>query len=328
MSSGGPSEALGRWWRRRTLHTRLALLVTGAVAVAVVTLAGLAWATVGEIMARQSDSQLSSDANAIAAQPDEWRAAADGVSQDTDGPHGGGRDGHRQPRDLGQRWQILDSAATVVSGSTRDLPGTTGARRVALGQRSRMQESINIGPSTYEMLTVPATGGGAVQVAINRNPDDHTLATFGMLLAAGCIAGIGGAALLGRAVARRGLVPVQQLTSEVEDVAVTMDLGKPITISGDDEIARLGRSVNTMLAAIDTSRRAQRTLVEDAGHELRTPLTSLRTNIELLLSIENQPELAHRLPPDERAKLLHDLDTQVAELGTLTAELVELARED
>jgi two-component system sensor histidine kinase MprB len=83
-----------------------------------------------------------------------------------------------------------------------------------------------------------------------------------------------------------------------------------------------------MLAAIDTARRAQRTLVEDAGHELRTPLTSIRTNIELLLAVERQPELAHRLPPAERAKLLSDLDAQVRELATLTTELVELSREE
>ncbi len=50
-----------------------------------------------------------------------------------------------------------------------------------------------------------------------------------------------------------------------------MDLTHPVPISGEDEIARLARSVNTMLAAIDTARRAQRTLVEDASHELRTP---------------------------------------------------------
>ena len=107
-----------------------------------------------------------------------------------------------------------------------------------------------------------------------------------------------------------------------------MDLDRPVPVEGADEIARLGRSVNTMLAAIDSSRRAQRTLVEDAGHELRTPLTSIRTNIELLLEVDRHPERAHLLPPEDRAKLLHDLDAQAAELATLTTELVELSREE
>jgi two-component system sensor histidine kinase MprB len=190
------------------------------------------------------------------------------------------------------------------------------------------QEEVTLDGESYLMLTLPTRSGGAVQVAVNQEPANRTLTIFGLLLAIACVAGIGGAALLGRAVARAGLRPVERLTGAVEDVAVTMDLGRPIPVHGDDEIARLGRSVNTMLAAIDTARRAQRALVEDAGHELRTPLTSIRTNIELLLAVERQPELAHRLPPEDRAKLLRDLEAQVAELATLTTELVELAREE
>src|SRR4051812_49942506 len=116
-------------------------------------------------MARQSDSQLSSDANAIAAQPDEWRAAADGVSQDTDGPHGGGRDGHRQPRDLGQRWQILDAAATVVSGSTGDLPVTAGAPPGAprAPKPGAGGGSTRPGPPHERTLPPPRRGPGPVR---------------------------------------------------------------------------------------------------------------------------------------------------------------------
>jgi two-component system sensor histidine kinase MprB len=191
-----------------------------------------------------------------------------------------------------------------------------------------VQQEVSIGPGDYLMLTMPIAGGGAVQVAVDRYPDDRVLATFAILLAVGCAAGIGGAALLGRTVSRAGLAPVDRLTEAVEDVSVTMDLTRPIDVDGDDEIARLGRSVNAMLSAIDTSRRAQRALVEDAGHELRTPLTSIRTNVELLLSIERRPELAHRLSPEDRANLLEDLDAQVRELATLTTELVELSREE
>lgn len=313
-----------RWWRRRTLHARLSLLVAGAVAVAVVTLGALGWAAVYGILHRQIQSELNADASTIAAQPDQWRTAASPPLPDA----GDGNKGGHHRHDLGTRWQILDAGGAVVSDSASALPVTAAARQVAAGNLRPAQEEVSIGGDTYWMLTVPATGGGAVQVAIDQTPVTRTLTTIGLFLAAGCVVGVAGAGLLGRAVARAGLIPVQRLTDAVENVAVTMDLGRPITVTGVDEIARLGRSVNTMLAAIDASRRAQRTLVEDASHEMRTPLTSIRTNIELLLEVERQPELAHRLPPEDRAKLLRDLDAQVNELATLTTELVELSREE
>jgi len=318
------TSVVRRWWRRRTLHDRLALLVSGAVAAAVLTLAGAAWVVVAEIQHHRMQSELNADAAAIAAAPEQWLAAS-GPLPDVQNKRG---DGHRGPRQLGPRWQILDAGGTVISESTTALPVTDNAREVATGRHRAAEEEIDIGDDSYLMLTMPVTGGGAVQVAIDQDPDNQTLTVFGLLLAMGCALGIGGAALLGRTVARTGLVPVQRLTEAVEAVAVTMDLSRPIAVSGVDEIARLGTSVNTMLAAIDTSRRAQRTLVEDAGHELRTPLTSLRTNIELLIEVERHPELAHRLPPEDRAKLLADLESQVGELATLTTELVELAREE
>jgi two-component system, OmpR family, sensor histidine kinase MprB len=313
------------WWRRQTLRSRLALLVTAAVGVAVVAVAALAFAAVAEIQHHQQESQLRTDANAIAAQPDRWLSAGHGQP----GPDTPGHDeDDLRPHDLGPSWQILDPNGTVISQSTSSLPVTDSARQVAIGRHHPVRETVTIADDTYQMLTVPAAGGGAVQVAVNQDPATRTLAVFGILLAAGCLLGIGGAFLLGRTVARAGLLPVQHLTDAVEQVAVTTDLNHPIPVHGVDEIARLGRSVNTMLAAIDAARQAQRTLVEDAGHELRTPLTSIRTNIELLLAVERHPDLAYRLPPEERTQLLRDLETQVAELATLTTELVELSREE
>ena len=112
------------------------------------------------------------------------------------------------------------------------------------------------------------------------------------------VAGIGVLAAAGAAglrVARAGLRPVDQLTDAVEHVARTEDLSVRIPVEGDDEIARLSRSFNSMTAALATSRDLQQQLIADAGHELRTPLTSLRTNIELLARSE---ETGRSLPPD------------------------------
>jgi signal transduction histidine kinase len=50
---------------------------------------------------------------------------------------------------------------------------------------------------------------------------------------------------------------------------------------GDDEIARLGATLNALLARIETTLARERAFVAHASHELRTPLALLRTELEL-----------------------------------------------
>ena len=113
--------------------------------------------------------------------------------------------------------------------------------------------------------------------------------------------------------------PVRRLTGATERVADTGDLSERIDAHGEDELSRLAGSFNTMLGALDESRRVQRQLVEDASHELRTPLTSLRTNIEVLAS-------ERTLPPDDQERLLSDVVEQLQEMSLLVGDLIEVAR--
>src|SRR4029450_6284868 len=101
-------------------------------------------------------------------------------------------------------------------------------------------------------------GGGASQVAVSRASIDGTLGQLGLLLAVGCVAGVAGAGLLGRQVARAGLGPGERLTGAVGHGGAPQGLQAAIPVSGEDEIARLAKSFNAMLAALDSSRTAQR----------------------------------------------------------------------
>nr|WP_240940703.1 HAMP domain-containing sensor histidine kinase [Planosporangium flavigriseum] len=331
----GGRQLLARRWARLSLRARLSSIAALAVAVAVVAVGGLAWLAVRAELYRQLDAQLTTDASAIAAQPGQWPTSLTPAVPDKSYP--GGPDfsdehsgnGFQGRREIGPRWQILDATGMLANGATPVLPVTPSARSIATGRQAAVREEVEVGPRTYRMLTVPAKGGGAVQVAIALGPTQRTLGELGLLLTIGCLAGVAGAALLGRTVARAGLAPVERLTGAVEHVAATQNLQAAIPVSGEDEIARLARSVNAMLAALDASRTAQRMLVEDASHELRTPLTSLRTNIELLVRAEACGAGTGRLlPAEDRTKLLQDLEVQVIELAQLTNELVELARQD
>ena len=120
--------------------------------------------------------------------------------------------------------------------------------------------------------------------------------------------------------ANAGLRPVNRLTRAATHIARTQDLQQPIPIDGHDEIAQVSAAFNTMIAALDESRKEQQELIEDAAHELRTPMSSLRTNIDLLV------HAGARLPAGDRQALIDDLHRQAAELSDLVADLVNLAR--
>jgi two-component system sensor histidine kinase MprB len=169
------------------------------------------------------------------------------------------------------------------------------------------------------VITVPYTGGFAVQIARPLTEVDHSLGRIRFFLILIAAAGIAVAAAVGLAVTRAALAPVRRLTEASERVTETGDLSERIDATGRDELNRLATSFNTMLAALQESTRAQRQLVADASHELRTPLTSLRTNIEVLAS-------ERTLPTGERERLLSDVVEELGEMTSLIAELIALAR--
>ncbi|TNC23686.1 sensor histidine kinase [Amycolatopsis alkalitolerans] len=167
--------------------------------------------------------------------------------------------------------------------------------------------------------------GQALVLAQSLKPTKQTLNQLAVVLVLIGGGGIIVAALAGTAVARTGLRPIERLTGATEYVTRTGDL-RPIPVSGDDELARLTTSFNTMLGTVAESQERQRQLVADAGHELRTPLTSLRTNLELLLAASRAG--APNLSEQDRAEIETDIKAQLDELTQLIGDLVELARQD
>jgi two-component system, OmpR family, sensor histidine kinase MprB len=195
---------------------------------------------------------------------------------------------------------------------------------VAAGERPSSIRTISAGGTRYRVVTVPtAQSGQALVIAQSLEPQEQLLAQLGVVMLLFGLAGVIAAGVAGWTVARNGLRPVRRLTTAVEENARTEDL-HPLRVEGDDEVARLTIAFNQMLAALAASRDRQRRLVADAGHELRTPLTSLRTNLDLLAQADGSPDLSR----EARAELLGDVRAQIEELTTLIGDLVELAREE
>jgi signal transduction histidine kinase len=98
------------------------------------------------------------------------------------------------------------------------------------------------------------------------------------------VAGLGGilvAALLSGLLARRLTRPIASLAGATRRVAAG-EPGVKVPVDGEDELAHLGRSFNTMSAELERAREAQRGFLESVSHELKTPLTSIRGYAEAL----------------------------------------------
>lgn len=188
--------------------------------------------------------------------------------------------------------------------------------------------TLNIEDASFRAMGTALPDGGAIWMIQPLAELEATMTRIAWVLVGVAGIGVATAGGLGWATARAGLRPVDQLVAAAEQVAATKNLGHRIEVTGDerDEVARLAASVNAMLSALDGARTQQRELVENAGHELRTPLTALRNDLGLLLSAEQHQE--RTLPPEERARLLADLEAEVESLSHLVAEVIDLARGD
>jgi two-component system sensor histidine kinase MprB len=219
--------------------------------------------------------------------------------------------------------QLFQSNGQLLRSETKGslLPVTVATRAVAAGRRTAFFSDANVGGTHVRILTERAPEGGVWQVALPLTDVDSTLTHLKLVLALVCLGGIALAAALGLLVSRAALVPVRRLTGAAERVARTQDLGHRIQAGEEDELGRLAGSFNTMLAALERSRLAQRQLVSDASHELRTPLTSVQANLDALA-------IGQQLPARERARILAAAQAQLRELTVLVGDLVDLSKTD
>jgi len=218
--------------------------------------------------------------------------------------------------------QVVSSAGRITPPPGRRALLAAGSRvlAVAQGRAQPFFYDSRLGDTEVRVYVGPFVAGQALQAARSLETVNATMSQLALVLLLVSLGGVGIAALLGGIVGRSALAPVRRLTRGARYVAATQDLSRRVEAIGDDELASLARSFNSMLGALAESRRAQRQLIADASHELRTPLTTVQANVELL-------SRAHELPPAERRQLREDLLSQLRELTVLVGDLVELARE-
>ncbi|MFH8405393.1 sensor histidine kinase [Streptomyces sp. NPDC018019] len=318
----GLKERIVRRYRQLPLRSRLAMLTTVAVAFAVAASAAACWLVTRDQLTRQVDETLNHqgvDAEYVQALASRCNNPVPGDVR------------LRLPTQYTVQIVTSDGGVCTWWEKTRipvqssDVAVAKGESRQALHTtRAANGEEMRVITRPYDGPFVDALGNRiAISIATPMDPVTQPLNQLALILLIVTGIGVLGAATAGLWVARTGLRPVDRLTEAVEHVARTEDLTIRIPAEGEDEIARLSRSFNSMTAALASSRDLQQQLIADAGHELRTPLTSLRTNIDLLVRSERS---GRQLPADDKEALLSSVKAQMGELAALIGDLQELSR--
>jgi len=133
-----------------------------------------------------------------------------------------------------------------------------------------------------------------------------------------CFFAIGAAAFLGWLLAAFAVRPLKRLAQQTRAIDVGGE-APDIEVRGATEAVEIADAVNGMVQRIwEEQGRTQDALVSSrdfaavSSHELRTPLTAMRTNLEVLATLD--------MPDDQRKEVLHDLiRTQTRIEATLSA---------
>ena len=228
----------------------------------------------------------------------------------------------------GLGWQVLDAEGHVLDfgGPAPQKPLISKARLRTVGPSGT--RTFDVGsflPISDEPYRVRVSGlgdGGAAAYLLVGVRRDHRDEALRELLAPLSIAGLAALAIasfVGYLLARLALDPVERYRRRADEIAAagTPQLRLDVPRNRDDEVTRLGHTLNRMLAALERSLDRERQFVNDASHELRTPLTLLRSRIQL----------TRRRPRSvaEHERALDELEIDVTHLAELAEQLLALS---
>jgi two-component system, OmpR family, sensor kinase len=191
------------------------------------------------------------------------------------------------------------------------------ARRGGLEVERDSVSEIDDGP--VRLLAIPAERGVVIAAASLEDRDEALAALLTQLAIGGPVALLL-ASLAGYALAGATLRPVEAMRTRAAEISTTVEGRRLPEPDGDDEIARLARTLNEMLARLEAGLERERRFVAEASHELRTPLASLRAELELALRRPRSPE--------ELRAALASAAEETDRLAALAEDLLVLARSD
>ena len=294
---------------RLPIRIRLTLAFTLMMAVVLAATGLFVYLRLGSTLDRTIDQGLRTRANDVVA-----------LIRQTDNGLRTGRDARADSgvaQVIGPRGSVID-ATPGIARRTLLTPAQVQWARVHTSFFAR-----TIGTEHLRLLAVPTTAQEQRLVVVVGASLEQRAETLGdlsaQLLVGGPIALVL-ASLAGYLLAAAALRPVERMSERAATISAASPGRRLPVPPADDEIARLGRRLNEMLARLEGALERERTLVSNASHELRTPLSLMKTEIELALS---EPESAAVL-----AAALRSAAAETDRLSQLTDDLLLLARAD
>ena len=213
---------------------------------------------------------------------------------------------------------VIDTTTGAGDGSLLDRASLTKARRGVVIVERRTADGAAV-----RLLARPVRADGTQEIVVVGEPlaqRERALGALHALLAIGGPIALLIASVVGYILAAAALRPVERMRRHAAAVTAAGTSERLPVPPGNDEIGRLGRTLNEMLARLEVAFKRERAFVSDASHELRTPLAILRTELELALRGEHTKR--------ELEDALSSAAEEAERLSSLAEDLLVIARSD
>ncbi len=217
---------------------------------------------------------------------------------------------------------VFDAQGSEVSGPEAGAKVRAEVSRLSQAERRTV---VKRGERVYVARPIAAPGDRAARgVAVATESLDVYEGNRNLLLGVlGVVAVlvVAGTAGLTAWTTGRALRPVREMTDAADDWSAN-HLESRFELRGQDEFARLGRTLDGLLDRVAQAIRTEQQLTGELAHELRTPLTAIRGEAELArLALARDAD-----PHDDTAERLDRIVDQVDRLSRTISSLLALAR--
>jgi len=229
-------------------------------------------------------------------------------------------EGGRFAQILAPSGRVLD---TTAARKGRSILPPTDLRTAEAGRIVIERDGVAGVGGTARLLATPVSVHGRNLIVVTGTSlDDRNAALRSLrtLLLIGGPAALLLAVLIGYSAVAASLRPVEAIRRQAAEISEADEAQRlPVPVA-NDELRRLGETLNEMLARLEAALERERAFVDDASHELRTPLAMHKAELEVALR--------HAESPEELRAAITSAVEEVDRLSQLAEDLLVLARSD